>query len=76
MPKKEPAPRPGKGSLGWLGRQVGYIVGAVRRRPAEKTVYRHQRVEETPHPHDSRVKLRRTTIDEVVEGPDGGGPSD
>ena len=73
MPEKKPD-KPGKGSLGWLGRQVGYVVGAVRRKPAERTVYRHERVDESPHPHDPRVKLRRTTIDEVVEDR-GGGPA-
>ena len=65
----EPPPLPGRGLLGWLGRQVGYVRRALHADaapPAEKTIYREQSVEEQPHPENSQVKLRRTTIDEVV----------
>lgn len=57
---------PGKGFLGWLGRQVGYVRRAVKTDVTRETVYREQRVEEAPLPHDPNVKLRRTTIDEVI----------
>jgi hypothetical protein len=59
--------RPGKGLFGWLGRQVGHIKKAVRTDVTpEKVVYRNNRVEEREHPAQPGVKLRRTTIDEVV----------
>lgn len=62
---------PGKGFFGWLGRQVGYVSRAVAFDPAERntgprTVYRNQTVEEQPLPDDPAVRLRRTTIDEVI----------
>jgi hypothetical protein len=60
--------RPGHGFLKWLGRQVGYVAKAINTDPAQeaKVVYRNGRVEELPHPLDPNLKLRRTTIDEVV----------
>jgi hypothetical protein len=58
---------PGKGFLGWLGRQVGYVARAVKSDAGGgKTVYRDQKVEETRLPQDPSVTLRRTTIDEVI----------
>ncbi len=57
---------PGKGLFGWLGRQVGYVRRAVRSDVRAKTVYRQQRVEEANLPQDPAIKLRRTTIDEVI----------
>ncbi len=66
------ADRPGKGFLGWLGRQVGHVKHAVKtdvtkKSPVEKAViYRNDAVEEVPHPQDSKLTLRRTTIDEVI----------
>lgn len=66
------ADRPGKGFLGWLGRQVGHVTQAVKtdvtkKPPVEKAViYRNDAVEEAPHPQDSKLTLRRTTIDEVI----------
>lgn len=67
----EPAPHlPGKGLLGWLGRQVGYVRKAIGSDvAAQKTIYRKQRTEEKPLPDDPNVKLRRTVIDEVVVDP-------
>lgn len=59
-------PSSGKGLLGWLGRQVGYVTKALKTNVAEKTVYRDTRAEEKSLPHDPNVKLRRTVIDEVV----------
>jgi hypothetical protein len=60
----------------WLGRQVGHVRKAVRtdvngggaaEAPApEKIVFRQGRVEEKPMPDDPTLKLRRTTIDEVI----------
>jgi hypothetical protein len=61
------------GVLRWLGRQVGYVKKAVQTdvRPVTDTpprvVYRTDTVEEAPHPDDANLKLRRTTIDEVIE---------
>jgi hypothetical protein len=60
-------PLPGKGLLGWLGRQVAHIKNAFQTDiNAAKTIYRNQKVEEKPLPQDPNIKLRRTTIDEVV----------
>ena len=57
---------PGKGFLGWLGRQVGYVKRAVKVDVTRETIYREQRTEEADVPNEPNVKLRRTTIDEVV----------
>ena len=59
---------PGKGLFGWLGRQVGHIKKAIQTDVAdpEKVAYRNQQVEEAEHPEQPGVKLRRTTIDEVI----------
>ena len=59
---------PGKGLFGWLGRQVGHIKKAMQTDVAtpEKVAYRNQKVEEAEHPEQPGVKLRRTTIDEVI----------
>ena len=60
-------PLPGKGFFGWLGRQIGYVSKAVQHNPAgPQTVYRVSSVEEKPLPEDPKVRLRRTTIDEVI----------
>jgi hypothetical protein len=67
--------KPGRGLLGWLGRQVGYVRKAVKTdvtaptRP--KVVYRLTRVEERSLPQHPNVTLRRTTIDEALQT---GGP--
>ena len=55
----------------WLGRQVGHVRKAIKTDistpvEAEKVVYRQGRVEEKPMPDDPTLKLRRTTIDEVI----------
>jgi hypothetical protein len=58
---------PGKGFFGWLGRQFGYVSKALAHDPAgPQTVYRVSSVEEKPLPEDQNVRLRRTTIDEVI----------
>ena len=58
---------PGKGFLGWLGRQVGYVKRAVKTDVGgPETVYRDARVEEAKLPQDPNVTLRRTTVDEVI----------
>jgi hypothetical protein len=60
-------PKPGKGLLGWLGRQVGHVRKAITTDVgAPETIYRDKKVEEQPLPQDPNVKLRRTVIDEVV----------
>jgi len=57
----------GKGFLGWLGRQVGYVKKAVQTDPnAEKKLFENKRVEEAPHPENPNIKLRRTVIDEAI----------
>jgi hypothetical protein len=57
----------GKGFFGWLGRQVGHVKKAVQTDPAApKIKYRTEKVEEVEHPADPGLKLRRTTIDEVI----------
>jgi hypothetical protein len=69
-----PEALPGKGVLGWLGRQVGYVRKAVHHPlpdvgpidGAATKVYRQTRVEEQAVSDRPNVKLRRTTIDEVV----------
>ena len=58
--------RPGKGFLGWLGRQVGYVKRAVKTDVTRDTVYRDERIEEAKLPQDPNVTLRRTTVDEVI----------
>jgi hypothetical protein len=60
--------RPGRGFMKWLGRQVGHVAKAINTDPAEEpeVVFRKDRVQEAPHPNDPNLKLRRTTIDEVV----------
>jgi hypothetical protein len=72
----DPTQKPGKGFLGWLGRQVGYVKQAVKTDvtappppPAERKLYEHTTVHESPHPTDPDVKLRRTIIDEAVQAP-------
>jgi hypothetical protein len=63
---QEPA-LPGKGIFGWLGRQFGYVSKAARHDPAgPQTIYRVSSIEEKPLPEDANVRLRRTTIDEVI----------
>ena len=59
---------PGKGLFGWLGRQVGHIKKAIQTDVAspEQVTYRKQEVREAEHPEQAGVKLRRTTIDEVI----------
>jgi hypothetical protein len=62
-----PGPRKGKGLLGWLGRQVGFVRQAVKTDVGGPAViYRNNSVQEMPHPQDPNVTLRRTVIDEVV----------
>jgi len=59
---------PGKGLFGWLGRQVGHIKKAIQTdvEKPEQVTYRNQDVQEAEHPEQPGVKLRRTTIDEVI----------
>ena len=57
---------PGGGLWGWLGRQFGYVTGAVKRDVTKTTVHREEKVQETVLPGRPDVKLRRTVIDEVI----------
>jgi hypothetical protein len=64
---------PGKGLLGWLGRQVGYVKKAVTHgvtHEPRQPLYEQHTVDERPHPDDPSVILRRTTIDQAVKKPD------
>ena len=73
-------PLPGKGVLGWLGRQVGYVAKAMRTdvaAPAQpRVIYQDRRVEHQPHPEQPGVVLRRTVVDEVVVHPPTTPPDD
>lgn len=62
---------PGRGLMGWLGRQLGHVGKAIATEVPDppKTVYREKTVEEQPHPTDPNLTLRRTTIDEAVVRP-------
>ena len=77
------AKRSDDGFLRWLGRQVGYVKKAVQTDPAapkpqlpqatettEKKLYENTTVEESPHPENPNVKLRRTIIDEAIQKKD------
>jgi hypothetical protein len=57
---------PGKGLFGWLGRQVGHIRKAVRGNVGHKKIYENRTIEEAALPQNPNVKLRRTTIDQIV----------
>jgi hypothetical protein len=67
------AKSPAKASFfGWLGRQIGHVSKAVKTdtsKPEPKVIYRKDNVEEKPMPDQPGVKLRRTTIDEVILDP-------
>lgn len=59
--------KPGKGFLGWLGRQVGYVTKALKTDvTTARTVYREKTVQEQSPPDLPNLTLRRTTIDEVI----------
>ena len=58
--------RPGSGFLGWLGRQIGYVRGAVKKDVTKTVVHRASTVEEAQLTDRPDVKLRRTVIDEVI----------
>ena len=74
MPEK----KTGEGFFGWLGRQIGHVKKAVKTEveteaekqatgdPESQVVYRKDSVQESPHPENPDLKLRRTVIDEVI----------
>jgi hypothetical protein len=57
---------PGRGLLGWLGRQVGHVKRALSSDVGSKRLYRNETIEEEPHPQQPNLTLRRTTIDEAI----------
>jgi hypothetical protein len=75
MPDKQP---PGEGLWGWLGRQIGHVKKAVQTQveaeaekqaqgdPENQVVYQKETVQESPHPENPDLKLRRRVIDEVI----------
>lgn len=55
--------------FGWLGRQVGHVKKAVQSgnaAPAQKVIYRKDKIEEHELPDQPGTRLRRTVIDEVI----------
>jgi hypothetical protein len=53
--------------LGWLGRQIGAVRGAVHKDTTPpKVLYKKTAVLEAPVPGRPNEKLRRTVIDEVI----------
>jgi Sec-independent protein translocase protein TatA len=57
---------PGRGLLGWLGRQIGHVKKAISTDVQKQQVYRNASVQEKEHPSDPNITLRRTTIDEAI----------
>ena len=55
--------KPGKGLLGWLGRQVGHVTKAVKYDPL--VVERREDVREATDPDHPGLTFRRTVVDEV-----------
>jgi len=53
----------------WLGRQIGYVSGAIRK-PTPVIAHRETTVQEASPPNQPDVTLRRTVIDEVIIKPD------
>lgn len=58
--------KPGKGFLGWLGRQWGHLRKAVKTDVTRQVVHRKEQVQEAKLPDQPNVTLRRTVIDEVI----------
>jgi hypothetical protein len=57
--------------MGWLGRQIGHVKGAVTKDVTPpKVLYRKESVHEAELPDRPNEKLRRTTIDEVIRPPE------
>jgi hypothetical protein len=59
--------KPGRGFLGWLGRQVGYVTAAVKHDP--ERVAKREAVEEKRDPDTPGLVYRRTVVDEVRREP-------
>jgi hypothetical protein len=55
-----------KGLMNWLGRQVGYVRKAIKTPATPEPLYQNRQVEEAVVPGNPGLKLRRTTIDEVI----------
>ena len=62
-----PSNLPGKGLFGWLGRQVGYVSGAVKAKPAApaKTKAAQKPAATTPDPAAPKVIYRDDKVEEV-----------
>ena len=59
-----------KSFMGWLGRQIGAVKGAIQKDVTPPTVvYRKETVQEASLPDRPDEKLRRTVIDEVIRPP-------
>ena len=55
--------------LGWLGRQIGHVKGAVKA-DVPQVVYKKTTVQEAQLPDRPNETIRRTVIDEVVRQPE------
>lgn len=62
-PSGKSSPPPGKGLLGWLGRQIGYVTHAIKHDP--ELVAKESKVEEKTIAERPDLVFRRTTTDEV-----------
>jgi hypothetical protein len=54
--------------LGWLGRQIGHVKGAVKTE-VPQVVYKKTTVHEATLPDRPNEKVRRTIVDEVLRQP-------
>lgn len=56
----------------WIGRQIGFVSGAVRKNPPDEPIIAHceTTVQEATPPGQPNVTLRRTTIDQVIIKPE------
>ena len=62
-----PSNLPGKGLFGWLGRQVGYVSGAVKAKPAAraKPEASHPPPASAPPPTSPKVVYRDDKVEEA-----------
>ena len=65
-PKSDKDNLPGKGLLGWLGRQVGHVKRALHADVTSQVIYRDNQIAEAAHPAHPNLTLRRTITDEVI----------
>jgi hypothetical protein len=54
--------------LGWLGRQIGHVKGAVKTE-VPQVVYKKTTVHEAALQERPNETMRRTVVDEIIRGP-------